>query len=36
MGREGYRYARLLLLERQQALEALELKYRGVVPPPSD
>ena len=36
MGREGFRYARLLLLERQQALNALEVKYRGIVPPPID
>jgi hypothetical protein len=26
----------LLLLERQQALNALEEKYRGMVSPPSD
>ena len=36
MSRDAYRYARLLLLERQQALQALELKYRGIVPPPGD
>ena len=36
VSREGYRYAALLLLERQRALAALEVKYRGTVPPPRD
>ena len=30
MHREAYGYAKLLLLERQQDLEALDLKYSGV------
>ena len=36
MVREAYRYAKALLLERRQELGDLEVKYRGVVPPPSD
>ena len=33
MCRKGYRYAELLLLERQQQLKALDLKYGGTPPP---
>jgi len=33
MCREGYRYATLLLSERQQELKALDLKYGGTSPP---
>ena len=36
MGRDAFGYARLLLLERQQKLQALDLKYRGMRPPPRD
>ncbi len=36
MNRGGYRYARLLLLERQQELQALDLKYRGLLVLPRD
>ena len=36
MSRKAYTYTESLLLERQQALGALEAKYRGIVPPPSD
>jgi hypothetical protein len=34
MNRGGYGYARLLLLERQQELRILDLKYRGMLPLP--
>ena len=36
MDREGYRYAELLLRERQQVLDALDREYRGIAPPPGD
>jgi len=36
LNRQGYRYARLLLCERQQELHALDLKHRGMAPLPSD
>jgi hypothetical protein len=36
MGWEVFRYAASLLRERQQALDALEAKYRGRVSPPAD
>jgi hypothetical protein len=36
MDRGAYGYARLLLLDRQQELQDLDLKYRGMQPPPRD
>jgi hypothetical protein len=36
MYRGGYGYAKFLLSERLQALKDLDLKYRGIQPPPRD